>query len=233
MRDYFRNRQVLGSIRQLDVVPSFFPRDGLVAYYKLDGNGNDIVSSYNGTSGYSTASSGKINQGLACGGSNYMALPDIPFSSNMSICGWGYANSWDTYSGLINIDYGDATKKSIRIVKEGENIIAMASESGGAARKASYSSIPSTGAWHFYAAVANGSTLKFYIDNVEVASVACGNLNTTYSGTNWSGLGWGKVWSGASNIYFNGTIDEVSIWNRALTSDEITQLYNNGNGLTY
>src|SRR5262249_31508245 len=33
--------------------------------------------------------------------------------------------------------------------------------------------------------------------------------------------------------YFNGAIDEIGVWNRALTSTEITNLYNSGAGLAY
>ena len=33
--------------------------------------------------------------------------------------------------------------------------------------------------------------------------------------------------------FFNGSIDEVAIWNRALTSTEVSQLYNSWNGLEY
>jgi len=32
---------------------------------------------------------------------------------------------------------------------------------------------------------------------------------------------------------WNGLIDEVAIWDRQLTSDERTELYNSGSGLTY
>ena len=33
--------------------------------------------------------------------------------------------------------------------------------------------------------------------------------------------------------YFNGSIDEVGIWNRVLTPSEISDLYNSGDGITY
>jgi hypothetical protein len=33
--------------------------------------------------------------------------------------------------------------------------------------------------------------------------------------------------------YFNGTVDEIGIWNRTLSQAEITQLYNSGAGITY
>jgi hypothetical protein len=33
--------------------------------------------------------------------------------------------------------------------------------------------------------------------------------------------------------YFNGSLDEVGVWNRALTPEEVTKLYNEGKGLPY
>jgi len=37
---------------------------------------------------------------------------------------------------------------------------------------------------------------------------------------------------GIPDGFFNGTIDEVAIWNRSITQEEITRLYNNGSGRT-
>src|SRR5690606_38455355 len=38
---------------------------------------------------------------------------------------------------------------------------------------------------------------------------------------------------GATSLTFGGRIDEVGYWkNRALTDDDVTELYNNGNGLS-
>jgi len=33
--------------------------------------------------------------------------------------------------------------------------------------------------------------------------------------------------------YYSGYIDQIGIWNKALTTDEITELYNSGDGLAY
>ena len=35
------------------------------------------------------------------------------------------------------------------------------------------------------------------------------------------------------SAYFDGLVDECGIWSRALTTDEVTSLYNSGNGFTY
>jgi hypothetical protein len=37
----------------------------------------------------------------------------------------------------------------------------------------------------------------------------------------------------AGDFYTDGLIDQVGIWKRKLTSDEITYLYNSGNGRSY
>jgi hypothetical protein len=39
----------------------------------------------------------------------------------------------------------------------------------------------------------------------------------------------GGAWGGGGN--FEGSIDAIGIWNRALNSAEIALLYNNGNGI--
>jgi len=35
------------------------------------------------------------------------------------------------------------------------------------------------------------------------------------------------------NSFFTGQIDDLSIWNRALSTEEMDRLYNGGNGLQY
>jgi hypothetical protein len=44
-----------------------------------------------------------------------------------------------------------------------------------------------------------------------------------------------KLWLGGNNSWdaLNGSLDEVGIWNRVLTLDEISELYNDGNGIGY
>jgi len=39
--------------------------------------------------------------------------------------------------------------------------------------------------------------------------------------------------SGLSTADFDGLIDEVGIWSRALNSTEVSELYNSGSGLAY
>lgn len=60
-------------------------------------------------------------------------------------------------------------------------------------------------------------------------------LSYTYNGTPWVVVPASilQLWRLETVYYMNWFIDEVWIWNRALTQDEITTLYNNWNWLTY
>ena len=41
----------------------------------------------------------------------------------------------------------------------------------------------------------------------------------------------GQEWDSAASDFFDGKIDEVAIWNEALSAADVTSLYNSGNGL--
>jgi hypothetical protein len=83
------------------------------------------------------------------------------------------------------------------------------------------------GNWHFLVGIKTGSNIEFFVDNVSKGTASdtfTGNFNSatmrmgTYSGT---------------GHYYSGSVDECGYWSRALTSDEVTTLYNSGNGNQY
>ena len=55
-----------------------------------------------------------------------------------------------------------------------------------------------------------------------------GSHNLTNTGTSETYLYVGQNTAGQD--YWNGVMDELSVWNRVLTSAEITTLYNSGRG---
>lgn len=63
--------------------------------------------------------------------------------------------------------------------------------------------------------------IKLYIDGVLSMSSTSNVNNVTQSNAQYLTLGW----EGTSTRYFNGSIDETMIWQRALTDDEISSLY--------
>ena len=78
--------------------------------------------------------------------------------------------------------------------------------------------------WYQVAATYDGTTQRFYVNgNFDASAVR--DLNT---GSGNVKIGKQPDWSGA---YFKGEIDEVGIWDKALTATEISALYNSGSGL--
>jgi len=90
--------------------------------------------------------------------------------------------------------------------------------------------------WHHVAAVfENGNTITCYIDGsyVDTHSINYWTPGTS-PGSTQTKLGLGcHAGNGCQNQAFIGYIDEIGMFNAALTSSDISELYNNGFGLPY
>jgi len=82
--------------------------------------------------------------------------------------------------------------------------------------------------WMHVAVTSDGGELKIYVNGVEVNSTTAGSSAITFDHFT---AGCGS--NGTSGDNWNGAIDEFGVWQRALSADEVTQLYNSGNGLAY
>jgi chitodextrinase len=70
-------------------------------------------------------------------------------------------------------------------------------------------------AWSHLAATYDGTTLRLYVDGMEVSSVAVSGDIAASAGV--LRVGGNSIWG----EYFQGKIDEIRLYNRALTADEI------------
>jgi len=92
----------------------------------------------------------------------------------------------------------------------------------------------SSGVWYHLVFVIAGidNTPKIYV-NGSVTNGSTTQVGDIYdvSGST-AGYNIGNAYNG-TNIAFNGRIDELAVWRKALSSDEVIWLYNNGNGRSY
>ncbi|MBU0546558.1 hypothetical protein KKA13_04905, partial [Patescibacteria group bacterium] len=80
----------------------------------------------------------------------------------------------------------------------------------------------STNTWYYYVGTWDGTNAKLYRDGVQVASVSfTGTLQSTTTTTRIGG----NVQEESVVLYTKGNIDEVRVWNRSLSKDEIYQQY--------
>ncbi|MCI0503073.1 right-handed parallel beta-helix repeat-containing protein, partial [Candidatus Micrarchaeota archaeon] len=81
--------------------------------------------------------------------------------------------------------------------------------------------LPATDRWYHVAATFDGQQKKIYVDGVLCQTVP--QPTTIIANAFPLTIGYG----GANAQYFNGTIDEVRIYSRSLSAEEILALYNN------
>jgi hypothetical protein len=84
-----------------------------------------------------------------------------------------------------------------------------------------FSGTYSTNTWHYMTVTFDGSNARLYMNGVQdgspiSTSLSAGHSTTAKIGVNPTGAG----------SFFNGQIDEVRIYNRALSATELAQLYN-------
>jgi len=90
---------------------------------------------------------------------------------------------------------------------------------------------PSTGVWYHVAVTRVQSTgvVTFYVNgSVQGSPQSTGRTADLLNSPDAFG---GGCYGGTGN--FDGMIDEIGVWSRALTDAEVTQLYNAGAGLQY
>ena len=217
------------------------PTNGLVAYYPFNGNANDI--SGNGSNGTVTAATltsdrfGNSNNAYSFDGVNsYIdaSIPNIPKNNAArTISGWFKTN--DAFS--------DPNKYDASIFNYG-TLAKLQRLSLSVYRKGYLDLISGT----------TSSTDDFYIDNFDYANNSWYFFTVTYDGTKLSIYVNGKYvdqkavsLNTIGNIFrigqrisgdtvkegFKGTIDDIAIWNRVLTPEEISALYTPVNTTNY
>ena len=87
------------------------------------------------------------------------------------------------------------------------------------------------GNFHMLTGVFNGSDYRMYMDgNLSgITSGAVGGVITLDLLT----IGARRLGTNATSVFWNGTFDELGIWNRSLNSTEVLQLFNNGSAITF
>jgi hypothetical protein len=210
------------------------PPSGLVSWWKAEGDSLDSIgpnggTAYNGVS----FSAGMSGQAFNLNGAGaHVRLPDSPsldFSNAITIEGWIYPTNvtayhdifskWDMVGGIDQRSYAtgllpDGTL-GFTLCPHGTTVTSLLQ---------STNTIP-TNAWTHFAGTYDGSSMKVYINGVMQNQVAY-NLGI-FQGTDAVGIG-ATVGGGAPGqaiSSFAGKIDEISVYNRALTDTEVQSLF--------
>ena len=208
------------------VIPS-----GLVAYYPFDGNANDMSGhGHHGTvNGNVKPTTGRKNDpngayqfpGKAM---NYISVPNSSDLNNDSftINAWVYTDKNDYNKNYI-VDKGrDINVGTYRLGVDGVGACTKYSGTNGVWIK----KIPEVRQWHMITGTVSGNKAKFYIDgklaaeNTLTTNFKCNTSDPLTIGMHYYN-GCPSNWAYA----YYGKIDDLSIFNRALSAEEIAELH--------
>jgi hypothetical protein len=215
--------------------------DNLISYWKLDEASGTRVDSHgsNDLTDNNTvlAGTGIINNGadFESANSEYLSIVDnasLSFTGDHSFSFWFKPESSGAVFALIS-KYSQVTgNRSYLLRYLTTPSLSMIINNTGSSNE-SYTTAVDLGTGAFKHIVwtwdASASQGQFYVEDVNIGSPT-GAKTSIFDG---NALFTISRRSDEAIEYADGVMDEVGIWNRVLTSDEVTELYNNGDGRTY
>ena len=219
--------------------------DNLVSYWKADessGNMADSVGSNTLTNvGTCTFATGKINNGVVTTrNSKYM---ENTSSTGLNPTGAFSINFWANWSALDTSNWNGMLSKLDNTSRAwGTGILNAGSgnytvqldlgTSGGSSNTHSVSTPVTTNTWYMWTFVYDDSStlVKIYKNATEIYTTSSAQ-SSVQAGTANVRLGWRNNPSSVDGS--TATFDEIGFWNRAISSTEVTSLFNGGLGLQY
>ena len=223
-------------------VPSYVPINGLVGWWPFNGNANDESgNANNGTVNGATLTSdrfGAMNSAFSFNGiSDYIEMNNGgPTGTGITLCYW-YKSQISAV--MCAFGYGGTTfGTSLDIPHNLSNsgtCLGPAVHCYGTFINPGGNNLPNPNQWHnVIVVIPQGaidlSMVLVYLDG-SLMSGTCSFLNNApnlnIGNTYPIRFGYGSGQIGASTLnYFDGMLDDFGIWNRSLTQQEITDLYN-------
>ena len=205
--------------------------NGLAGYWKMDETAGTSVVDYSGVNNTGTLGTGDsaptwdtgmYGTGLSFDGSeDYARLGVTPYLATYTLSLWvnttqvpGAVNHRTLYRDGYNqvaINYG--------LFLYGDGVASTYDTIGATRHEIKSTTLINDGNWHLLTTTFDGSQLRLFVDGFQENSVRTGG--TPADSTSTPRIG-NDNWANA----YNGKIDEVRIYNRALSPAEVATLYN-------
>jgi hypothetical protein len=194
---------------------------GATTFY--DASGNDNHGFCSGSFCPIVGVDGISDRALSFNGvDDYVQVPNASSlnpQQAMAISAWIYPYDWNGNRRIVQKGAGDS---QYRFLAEGDRLVFHLSG-------VYYleTTLPAVDAWHHVAAVYDGAVMQIWVDGQKWAEQSVsGTIDVTsyplFIGTKYASTPVGD--------YFYGLIDEVAIYNRALSAEKVQALYSLGAG---
>ncbi len=237
--DYDTNKWVSKIINVVDA-GTYSDSDGLIAHYKFEDNANDETGKHNGTINGATFASGMDGKAAYFDGVDDMVtLPDnepvwLP-TENFSLSVWVYFNDDipADYEYILDMNHGDSSSPpnelGYTLIRDKIGHIRFAMTTSNTDEDLIGVNKLDAGKWYHLVAVREGTSQKLYINTALDSSRTCEASPIDFVGNydnNEINVG---AFTRATNIgpifFLDGQLDNLRIYNRALSYAEIVGLY--------
>ena len=211
-------------------VPSYVPTNGLVAYYPFNGNAND--ASGNGNNGVVNGATLTGDRNGDTNSAYFFSSSGCSTSINANINTSSIQNGLTISFWVFRSGNGCLSPRIMEFYpgNSGASICVFAIENGaqfpGVTHNLQNNSVVGMNCnrtidniWSHIVYTNNGSTANIYQNGILVSTQTCSS-NPIISGN----VAFGRM-NHPSYDAFNGKLDDIAIYNRALSPQEITQLY--------
>jgi hypothetical protein len=223
-------------------VPSYVPANGLVGWWPFNGNANDESGNgNNGTVNGATLTidrNGVANQAYSFDGYNdFISINDNQTLnvSNVTVSAWynavDYGSAQQGFQGHIvskreSSGWGTSFQLALENSTPNHTIWATYTIAGNGWAYYSSNSVLTSQNWIHVTYTHDNTSAKIFINGILVnTTLISGGLQTNNLPL-WFGA---RPNAGENSAFFNGKLDDIGIWNRALTECEIQNLYTSTN----
>ncbi|HUR45824.1 MAG TPA: LamG-like jellyroll fold domain-containing protein, partial [Candidatus Saccharimonadales bacterium] len=210
------------------------PLPGMVAWWPGENSADDVIGNHNGTTPYGIAyAPGKSGQAFDFNGSNSRVFvpdsPDFVPTNGFTIEGWFNARqATDAVIAMRGDDRGGMDSWIIKMLNSGDLAFQIYDDQN------NYTLIYTpvqTGQWRHFAATFDSASgnMKLYTNGVVAVQNSTPMRPIGAYPPSWNpGIGIGNQSGTINHASFDGLIDDLALYSRALSAAEIQSIYNSG-----
>ncbi|HUU18054.1 MAG TPA: LamG-like jellyroll fold domain-containing protein [Sedimentisphaerales bacterium] len=181
--------------------------------------------------GYAAWVEGKIGMALEIVDSSHVVIPEIPeydVTSEVTLMTWMRTSSVTTWARLIDKSQWQTSGYDL-VLNQGTQVPMLEFFVNNTTSQVMATTPVDDNEWHFIAGTFGNQTLRIYVDGIqegEVGSAGGVDINPN----DWPVMIGAESSSNGGQQYV-GTVDEVAMFNRELTANEIQDIFENGMAL--